>query len=567
MMAGSDVSISCNYYLFDVPPSTMETFCKLMDCSDGDLGWRGLAEHISTDWMEFRKIERYAEQGKSRTRELLWSWAHKNKTVGDLLTVLYEMGHERAIHLFTNQGAGLVCVHGSDHRYAGLKNHTFETCGVPTLEYVARGVSLSPQKEKSPLPPVSFNTIKDVTKNFHQDFLIGEGQFLDVYKAEIKSQMCVVKVLRKEKQLRDQKLWELFHSQWKDLPRFKHPNILELLGYSSTYEATCLVYPYLSNGSLFNRIQCIGKSDPLLWKVRYNILQGVAKAIQYLHTMKPSPVICGNITSKNILLDQHFQPKLSDFAMVHLRSYLINHIYTIKMDHATLKFLGYLPVEYIRRGNLSSKTDVYSYGVIMMEVLTGHQAVLKGPENIFLRELLWELTEKNGVESLVPILDDKCDSWPEATAHRLLSLSMACTSSRVKQRPTMAEVLEAIGNSKNSQYSENDPKSLKSVPPSQCPSPTSLNLCNVPEESDESQDYPIRLLQKKKLTETPCECSQSEVTFLGTPRHPSHSEFMLLPESNSHKPVECSCSTETESLTSCENCIASGYGHSNIIES
>ncbi|KAM8974023.1 interleukin-1 receptor-associated kinase 3 [Pelodytes ibericus] len=560
-MAGPETSITCNCSLFQVSPSIMEKFCKMMDCSDGDLGWRGLAEHLSSDWMEFRKIEKYAEQGKSRTRELLWSWAQKNKTVADLLMVLHEMEHERAIHLFNNQGAGLVCVHGSEHKFNRLKDITLENCGVHTLEYVSRSTSEFPKKEKSIMPLVCFNTVKEGTANFHEDLLIGEGQFFDVYHGEIEKQMCIVKVMQKDKQIRNQKQWELFHSQWKSLPRFQHPNILQLLGYYSDDERTCLVYPYITNGSLFDRIQCTNKSDPLSWKVRNGILHGVAKAINYLHSAKPSPIICGNITSKNILLDQHFQPKLSDFAMVHLRSYLINNAYTIKMDHANLQFLGYLPVEYIRRGYLSPKTDVYSYGVVMMEVLTAHQAVLKESANKYLRELLWDLTEKSGIESLVPLLDKKCDIWPPSIARNLLSSCIDCTAPRIKQRPTMEEIIARIDTSDH--YVEDAPKSLKSIPPS----PTPLKHRNVPVESDESQEYPINVQQRKRQTEHPCECSQSEVTFLGTPRKPLHPEYMLLHTLHLNRPSECSCSSEPDSTRSCDNCIENGFGHSKIIGS
>uniref|UniRef100_A0A8C5QP57 Interleukin 1 receptor associated kinase 3 n=1 Tax=Leptobrachium leishanense TaxID=445787 RepID=A0A8C5QP57_9ANUR len=586
-MAAPDPSIPCTRSLFEVPPSTMEKFCKLMDCSDGDLGWRGLAEHLSPDWMEFRKVEKYAEQGKSRTRELLWSWAQKNKTVGDLLVVLHLMGNDRAIDLFSSQGSGPLCVRGTDHMFTGVKENKSETYGVlPTLEFIPRGTTNPPQKEKRTLPAVCIKEIKDVTNDFHQDFLIGEGQFFDTYKADIQKQMCVVKLLKKEQHLADLKLCKLFLSKWKDLPRLNHPNILGLLGYFSSDEHTCMVYPYLPNGSLFNRIQCSGKSEPLPWKIRYDILLGVANAVHYLHTMEPFPVMCGNITSKNILLDQHFQPKVSDFAMVHLRSYLINQTCTVTMDHATLQSLGYLPVEYIRRGNLSSKTDVYSYGVIMMEVLTGLQSVLKGSENLFLRELLWELSERSGVAPLLQMLDEKCDSWPQTTAHRLLDLSMVCTSGRIKERPTMAEVLAIIEASiHDGKNDEDNPKSLKSIPPSSYFSSNPLSDRNVPEESDESQDFSINVIQRKRQADTPCECSQSEVTYLGAPRtqesmrlvgkstpspsqtDPPHCDFTLPPTSKSNGPVECSCSSETVSTKSCESCIANGFGSSYCIGS
>ncbi|OCT88896.1 interleukin-1 receptor-associated kinase 3 [Xenopus laevis] len=552
-MAAAKVFLSPDMSLFEVPPSTMEHFCNIMDCSDGTLGWRGLAEHFTSDWMEFCKIEKYAEQGKSRTRELLWSLAHKNKTVGDLLTVLKEMGHKRALKLFMNQD-----VNWQNACSVGLKALPLQKCDIQT-------------QEENTLSSISLQMIIKGTNDFHQNFLIAEGEFFKVYKAEVHRQSCVVKVLKQDKHLAEPKQWNLFISKLMALPRFQHPNIVQLLGYLSYPEKTFLVCPYMVNRSLYERIKCTEKSSPLPWQIRYNILVGVANLIKYLHSMKPRPVICGNITSKNILLDQHFHPKLSDFAMVHLRSYMINHNYTIKMDHATCKFLGYLPEEYISRGNLSSKTDMYSYGVVMMEVLTGFETLIKGSKDTYLRYLLWEQMEKSGLESLFPLLDKKAGKWPQCVARNLFNLCLDCTILPAILRPTVEEVLERTESAKNvGTYKEDLPKSLKS-----------LGALNYPEESDESL-CPVRIIQGTVPSEIPYECSQSEVTFLGVDRNgkewktagttissvktsdnPSYADCRAqLPEPSYLMPIECSCSSPPDSSKSCDGCIANGFGHS-----
>ncbi|XP_073476210.1 interleukin-1 receptor-associated kinase 3 isoform X2 [Aquarana catesbeiana] len=521
------LSPSCSTSLFDVPPVIMGKFCELMDCSEGELGWRGLAERLSSDWRDFRRIEKYAEQGKSSTKELVWSWAHKNKTVGDLLLVLQEMGQQRAISLF---------------------------------------------REINVLSPVSLQEIKEGTKNFSRDFLIGEGQFFDVYKADIKNQSCVVKLLKQNASADRQKQAQLFIEQCQCLPRIQHPNVLDLLGYVRADDATCFVYPYLKHGSLFNRLHYTDKTSPLSWQVRYNILVGVAKAILHLHTMSPSPVICGNITSKNILLDQHFQPKLSDFAMVHLRSYLINHIKTIKMDHATLKFLGYLPEEYIRRGDLSVKTDVYSYGIIIMEVLSGYQAVVvNGSKTTFLREYFWEQMEKNGIEYLVHFKDLKTSKWPSCIMKNLLGVSIDSTEVCARRRPTMNEVLKRMENCTTSEKPREDhPKSQISIPLSIWS--VHKSQFKVPVETDETMEDLNNICERNKGIE----CGQSEVSFLGNTKkdRPAEKFSSLLMQSKdvlhdvflhtpgtvyTSRPVECSCSIESYSGTFCEECVANGF--------
>nr|DBA31093.1 TPA: hypothetical protein GDO54_007001 [Pyxicephalus adspersus] len=461
-----------------------------------------LTERLSSDWRDFRKIERYAEQGKSRTKELVWSWAHKNKTVGDLLTVLQEMGQQRAISLF---------------------------------------------REINAPSPISLQEIKQGTKNFSKDFLIGEGQFFDVYKADIRKQICVVKLLKQVKKKLNELQRTVTLSFIKTFYLIQHQNVLELLGYVRADEATCLVYPNLEHGSLFRRLHYSDKNPPLSWNVRYNILVKVAQAIHHLHTISPCPVICGNITSKNILLDQHFQPKLSDFAMVHLRSYLINHIKTIKMDHATLMFLGYLPEEYIRRGDLSVKTDVYSYGI---------------------REIFWEQMEKHGIDSLVQLKDMKVSKFPCSVMTNLLGVSIDSTAVRARQRPTMNEVLERIESCMDSEkFTEDQPKPLISIPPSIWPLHESHS--KVPVEMDETMDNCIHIYERNET-----KCGQSEIAFVGNTRKDRAEEklssvFMqskvvsandFLHKPFTSRPVECSCSSGPYNTSFCEECIANGFG-------
>ncbi|XP_072257411.1 interleukin-1 receptor-associated kinase 3 isoform X2 [Pyxicephalus adspersus] len=459
-------SPSCSTSLFDVPPIIMENFCELMDCSDGELGWRGLEINAPS--------------------------------------------------------------------------------------------------------PISLQEIKQGTKNFSKDFLIGEGQFFDVYKADIRKQICVVKLLKQNSAIADrQKQVQLFLTQWQCLPRIQHQNVLELLGYVRADEATCLVYPNLEHGSLFRRLHYSDKNPPLSWNVRYNILVKVAQAIHHLHTISPCPVICGNITSKNILLDQHFQPKLSDFAMVHLRSYLINHIKTIKMDHATLMFLGYLPEEYIRRGDLSVKTDVYSYGIIIMEVLSGRQAVVvNGPKVTYLREIFWEQMEKHGIDSLVQLKDMKVSKFPCSVMTNLLGVSIDSTAVRARQRPTMNEVLERIESCMDSEkFTEDQPKPLISIPPSIWPLHESHS--KVPVEMDETMDNCIHIYERNET-----KCGQSEIAFVGNTRKDRAEEklssvFMqskvvsandFLHKPFTSRPVECSCSSGPYNTSFCEECIANGFG-------
>ncbi|KAM6216414.1 interleukin-1 receptor-associated kinase 3 [Rhynchocyon petersi] len=374
-------------------------------------------------------------------------------------------------------------------------------------------------------PSISFYNIIEETKNFHKDFLIGEGEMFEVYKVEIQNRVYAIKLFKQEKKMQCKKQWKRFLSELEVLLLFHHPNILELAAYFTETEKFCLVYPYMANGSLFDRLQCVGETVPLSWHTRINILIGTCKAIQYLHTTEPCAVICGSVSSANILLDDQFQPKLTDFAMAHFRPHLEHQSSTINMTSSSSKHLWYMPEEYIRQGKLSVKTDVYSFGIVIMEVLTGCKVVLDDPKHIQLRDLLMELMDKRGLDSCLSFLDKKVIPCPRNFSAKLFFLAGQCAASRAKLRPLMDEVLNTLESTQASLYfSEDPPASLKSF---RCPSPLFLeNIPSIPVEDDESQmihsDQTVHSLpqdkdlRKDRVTKKiPLECSQSEVTFLG----------------------------------------------------
>ncbi|XP_066114299.1 interleukin-1 receptor-associated kinase 3 isoform X3 [Saccopteryx bilineata] len=447
---GARAALSVHTLLFDIPPALLGELCAILDSCDGALGWRGLAERLSNNWLDVRHIEKYVDQGKSGTRELLWSWAQKNKTIGDLLQILQEMGHHRAIHLISNHGAAL---NPSDQSYQGD--------GFPN-------------------------------------------------------------VFSKEKKIQCKKQWKRFLSELEVLLLFHHPNILELAAYFTENEKFCLVYPYMRNGSLFDRLQCVDNSAPLSWHIRISVLIGTAKAVQFLHNTNPCSVICGSISSANILLDDQFQPKLTDFAMAHFRPRLEHQSSAVSTTSGSSKHLWYLPEEYIRQGKLSTKTDVYSFGIVIMEVLTGCKVVLDDPKHIQLRDLLMELMEKRGFDSCLSFLDKKVFPCPRNFSAKLFSLAGQCAATRAKLRPSMDEVLTTLESTQASLYfAEDPPASLKSF---RSPSPSFWdNIPSIPVEDDERQNNHSllhdKLLRKEKMTQRiPFECSQSEVTFLGFDR-------------------------------------------------
>ncbi|KAJ8373632.1 hypothetical protein SKAU_G00042120 [Synaphobranchus kaupii] len=420
-------------FLFNVPPSRMEMVCKIIDSGDGSLGWRDLAARILPSWSELRLTERLEAAGKSPTSELLWSWAQKNKTVGDLLRVLEDMGHERALHVFRPGDMKpmpkewLPCSEDSSQ----------ESCDSEQFHY---SLCTTSQAQRS-----------------------GKAAFSELYKGTKGSLTFAVKLFKQEKNASWKKVWNAFRTEMEVLHHKQHPNILELWGCFLEGERYCLVTPYLPNGSL---------SHQLHDQDRLNIIKGTARAVAYLHTAPPCGVICGNITSENILLDE-------------------------------------------------SALDVFSLGVVMMETLTGQKPVLQNPKRPLLRDMLFrEVEESGGVDVCLSHLDVSAGCWPHATALCLFHLAMDCTASRHKTRPSMHRVLEELSQ-------------LLPLPgPAHRPSPS--NPAGLP---------------------GPCECSQSEVTFLSdVSRGAEHSWPSDL---YSSWPVQCSCAAEDGQ--ECEDCISNGF--------
>uniref|UniRef100_A0A3B1J3H0 Interleukin 1 receptor associated kinase 3 n=1 Tax=Astyanax mexicanus TaxID=7994 RepID=A0A3B1J3H0_ASTMX len=322
-------------YLFDLNPLLMDRFCKMMDSGPDSLGWRGLAARILPSLLEVRHTEMHAAAGRSPTHEMVWSWAQQNKTVGDLIRVLEEMGHYRALNLFQGK---VRC----DAIWQCCFCSSLKRGGGEIISHVSKeGVS------RNQRACITFAEVVEGTRNFHGDLKIGESTFSEVYRGRWGNESFAVKVFKQVKCGSWKTLWEKFKTEIEVLRLYQHPNILELWGSFSEGERYCLVYPFLRNGSLYQRLHHEETEIPLSWKERLDIIKGTAKGVHCLHTAQPCMVICGNIKSSNILLDEHLQPKLSDFGMARLRPHSVNQSCTITMNTTSHGNLGYLPEEYI----------------------------------------------------------------------------------------------------------------------------------------------------------------------------------------------------------------------------
>ncbi|XVE93937.1 hypothetical protein REPUB_Repub01dG0237100 [Reevesia pubescens] len=272
------------------------------------------------------------------------------------------------------------------------------------------------------------------TANFSPDMVIGKGGNSMMYRANLEDgQAVAVKVLKTTRWSAKDLLREvdMFSS-------IKHENIVEIIGYCDSKELHAIVYNLLK-GSLK---QCLKQ---LKWAERMGIAIGVAKALEYLHHCCDPPIIHRNVKPSNILLSDKWQPQLSDFgvAMVHNQSYQVPPN-TKPID--IVRTFGYLAPEYMVCGKIDEKIDVYSYGVVLLELITGKEAIQKNQTN-HESLVLWarSLLRFGLCERLVdPYLSN---NYKKEEMEVMMFIARLCLMHSSSQRPTMKMILRLFEDS------------------------------------------------------------------------------------------------------------------------
>ncbi|XP_065498586.1 interleukin-1 receptor-associated kinase-like 2 isoform X2 [Caloenas nicobarica] len=322
--------------------------------------------------------------------------------------------------------------------------------------------SSAPQQETmTDLPSGSLlwtqREVTAATNSFSDKSRICEGTFADVYKGQRNNILYVIKRLKEMECTSPNSTQRFFHTEVQICFRCCHVNILQLLGFSVETGLHCLIYPYLPNGSLQNKLQCRDDSAPLTWETRISISIGLIRAVEYLHN---SGILHGNIKSSNVLLDENLTPKLGHSG---LRLYSADK----KSECAVMKTkvlqasLTYLPEDFVRHGQLTAKVDVFSCGVVLAEILTGIKALDEGRHPIYLKDMIADeiQTAKESSHSKVKSVEklaakEICCKYLDRNAGHLLEevaidfASAICFCLR-KKNSSIAEVLEIMEMAEN----------------------------------------------------------------------------------------------------------------------
>lgn len=221
--------------------------------------------------------------------------------------------------------------------------------------------------------------------------------------------------------------WTFFFSQLEILGKIHHPHLLLLLG--ACPERGCLVYEYMENGSLDDRLQCKDNTAPLPWFYRYRIAWEVASAVAFLHNSKPEPIIHRDLKPANILLDHNFVSKIGDVGLSTLLPAVNLPMSTMIKDTTPVGTFFYIDPEYQRTGLVSPKSDVYALGMVILQLLTA-----KPPMGL---TLIVERALEEG--NLAEILDPAAGQWPSEETQELALLGLSCAELRRKDRPHLKE--------------------------------------------------------------------------------------------------------------------------------
>ncbi|KAG2278357.1 hypothetical protein Bca4012_041319 [Brassica carinata] len=267
--------------------------------------------------------------------------------------------------------------------------------------------------------------IAAATSDFSEDLKIGVGAYGTVYKCNLHHTTGAVKVLHAgETQLSKQ-----FDQELEILSKIRHPHLVLLLG--ACPERGCLLYEYMENGSLDDRLMLVNNTPPIPWLERFRIALEVASALVFLHKCKPRPIIHRDLKPGNILLDHNFVSKLGDVGL----STMVNQDdaaskLTVFKKTSPVGTLCYIDPEYQRTGIISPKSDVYSLGVVILQLITAKPAIAI---THMVEEAIGDDPEFMG------LLDVKAGAWPISETRELAALGLWCTEMRRRDRPDLKD--------------------------------------------------------------------------------------------------------------------------------
>lgn len=275
------------------------------------------------------------------------------------------------------------------------------------------------------------------TNGLADENVIGEGGYGIVYRGVLSDNTVVaVKNLLNNRGQAEKE----FKVEVEAIGRVRHKNLVRLLGYCVEGAYRMLVYEYVNNGNLDQWLHGdVGHVSPLTWDFRLNIILGTAKGLAYLHEGLEPKVVHRDVKSSNILLDQQWNAKVSDFGLAKLLCAEASYVTTRVMGT-----YGYVAPEYACTGMLNEKSDIYSFGILMMEIISGRNPVdhNRPPGEVNLIDWIKSMVGERKTEQVV---DPKMPEMPPSKSlKRVLLVALRCVDPDAQKRPKMGLVIHML---------------------------------------------------------------------------------------------------------------------------
>ncbi|KAK6915984.1 Protein kinase domain, partial [Dillenia turbinata] len=286
----------------------------------------------------------------------------------------------------------------------------------------------------------SLHELQVATDNFCNKNILGSGGFGKVYKGRLADgSLVAVKRLKEERT----QVGELqFQTEVEMISMAVHRNLLRLRGFCMTPTEQLLVYPFMANGSVASCLR--GRPDsqaPLDWQIRRRIALGSARGLAYLHDHCDPKIIHRDVKAANILLDEEFEAVVGDFGLAKLMDNKDTHVTT-----AVCGTIGHIAPEYISTGKSSEKTDVFGYGMMLLELITRQRAIdligLANVDDVMLLDWVKGLLKDRRLETLVDA--DLQGNYVEEEVEQLIQVALLCTQTSPMERPKMSEVVRML---------------------------------------------------------------------------------------------------------------------------
>ncbi|XVF76640.1 hypothetical protein PTKIN_Ptkin13bG0282800 [Pterospermum kingtungense] len=340
-----------------------------------------------------------------------------------------------------------------------IKSVSSSSTGANSRSASRKGKNLSGSSRRTPrsegeilqssnLKTFTFSELRTATRNFRPDSILGEGGFGSVFKGWIDEHSLtatkpgngtVIAVKRlKQEGFQGHKEWL---AEINYLGQVHHPNLVKLIGYCLEDEHRLLVYEFMARGSMENHLFRRGSHfPPLSWGIRMKVALGAAKGLAFLHNSE-KPVIYRDFKTSNILLGSNYNAKLSDFGLARDGP-------TDDRSHVSTRVMGtygYAAPEYLATGHLTAKSDIYSFGVVLLEMLSGRQAIDKNRPSGEHNLVQWAKPYLTNKRRILRVLDTHIQGqYSLNRAQKVAKLTRRCLAAEPRLRPSMDEVVTAL---------------------------------------------------------------------------------------------------------------------------